>query len=207
MEEKKTNIFDKIETMYNIVDENGKQKNKAFFSHLIRSYLPSKSVNVALKKPESKKIRVKCVFTNHPLITVEGVQKQMNSESFNRNLDEFLRSYDLEKGCFTSSTPMSQLLKGKTLALQGKDTKTYMSQESYLAFINWVMTKHLAGDKNIIWLLNQMTKNPFHPGIKVKRKINKPKTYSTGGNIKTTLGDLSALQALKNKFKENDNDN
>ena len=31
MEEKKTNIFDKIETMYNIVDENGKQKNKAFF--------------------------------------------------------------------------------------------------------------------------------------------------------------------------------
>lgn len=206
MEEKKT-IFDKIEAMYNLVDENGKQKNKAFFSHLIRSYISSKSVSVAIKEPESKKIRVKCVFTNSHLLTVEGIQKKMNSEAFNRNLDEFLRSYDLEKGCFTSSTPMEQLLKGKKLALQGKDTKTYMSQESYLAFINWVMTKYLSGDKNIIWLLNQMTKNPFHPGIKVKRKSKKSKVYSTGGNRKTTLGDLSALQVLNDKFKENDNDN
>jgi len=193
--------FKKIDEMYNLVDENGKQKNKAFFSHLIKSYLPRNSVSVAMVNPESKKIRVKCVFSKKNLVTAEGVIKEMKSDAFKRNFDDFLRSFDKEKVCFVSVTPMSQLLKGKVLALQGKDTKTYMSQESYITFINWVMTKYLSGDKNIIWILNQMTNNPFHPGITVKKRKPKSTNYSTGGNKKSTLGDLSALQALKEKFK------
>jgi len=198
-------IFNKIEEMYNLKDEKGVQKNRAFFSHLIKAYLGKNSVNVAVLEPESKKIRVRCVFTKKSLITVDGVLKGVESDAFKRNLDEFLHSFDAEKGCFTSVTPMDQLLKGKTLALQGKDTKTYMSQESYAAFINWVMTKYISGDKNIVWLLNQMTKNPFHPGISVKKKKKQEEqktNYSTTGAKKSTLGDLSALQALKDKFKD-----
>jgi hypothetical protein len=194
-------IFKKIDEMYNLVDEDGKQKNKAFFSHLIRAYLPKNSVSVALVNPESKKIKVKCVFTKKALITKEGVVKEMNSSAFERNLEDFLCSFDKDKGCFVSVTPMKQLLKGRVLALQGKDTKTYMSQESYATFINWVMTKYLSGDKNIIWLLNQMTKNPFHPGITVKKKRKPQKKSFSTGSKKSTLGDLSALQALKEKFK------
>jgi len=206
MEEKKTNIVDKIEQMYNLKDESGKQKNKAFFSHLIRSYLPFKSVGVAQSEPAKevgkKKPRVHCVFTHDKLMTVEAVIAANNTDSFKMNLDDFLRSFDAERGFFASPTPMSQLLNGKTLALQGKNTKTYMSQESYLAFVGWVMNKYLAGDKDIIWLLNQMTKNPFHPGIAVKKRKSKPKSYQSTGSKKSTLGDLDALQKLRDKFKD-----
>jgi len=194
-------IFNKIEEMYNHKDENGVQKNRAFFSHLIKAYLGKNSVSVAIENPESKKVRVRCVFTKKNMVTVDGILKEVNSSAFERNLNDFLHSFDKEKCCFVSVTPMKQLLKGKVLALQGKDTKTYMSQESYATFINWVMTKYLAGDKNIVWLLNQMTKNPFHPGITVKKKKSKPKSFSTPGSKTATLGDLSTLQALKDKFK------
>jgi len=203
--ENNQDIFNKIEEMYNLKDEKGVQKNRAFFSHLIKAYLPKKSVSVAVENPESKKIRVRCVFTKKNLVTVDGILKEMNSSAFERNLNDFLHSFDKDKGCFVSTTPMSQLLKGKVLALQGKETKTYMSQESYATFINWVMTKYLAGDKNIVWILNQMTKKPFHPGITVKKKAKPTKkvnTFSTPGSKKTTLGDFAALQALKDKFKE-----
>jgi len=204
MDNKKDNktIFEKIDEMYNLKDENGKQKNKAFFSHLIKAYLPAKSVGIAIDNPESKKIRVRCVFSKKNLITVAGVMKEMNSDAFKRNFDEYLKSFDTDKGCFVSTTPMKQLLKGKILALQGKDTQTYMSQESYAAFINWVMTKYLAGDSNIKWVLDKMNKNPFHPGITVKRKKKGPQMYSTKGSKPSTMGDLSALQALKDKFKD-----
>lgn len=196
-------IFNKIEEMYNLVDEKGKQKNKAFFSHLIKSYIPRNSVGIAMKNPESKKVRVRCVFTKKNLITSEEVFKQLGSDAFNRNFEDFLKSFDKDKGCFVSVTPMKQLLKGRVLALQGKNTETYMSQESYATFINWVMTKYISGDKHIVWLLNKMTNNPFHPGITVKAK-KKPekKMYSTPGSRKATFGDLSALQALKDKFKD-----
>jgi len=198
--DKKT-IFESIDEMYNLKDENGKQKNKAFFSHLIRAYLPAKSVKIAQENPENKKVRVKCVFSKNNLITVEGVSKEMNSSAFKRNFDEYLHSFDADKGCFVSTTPMKQLLKGKVLALQGKDTQTYMSQESYATFVSWVMTKYLSGDSNIKWTLDKMSNNPFHPGITVKKKKKGPKMYSTKGSKNTTMGDLSALQELKNKFK------
>lgn len=196
-------IFNKIEEMYNLVDEKGKQKNKAFFSHLIKSYIPRNSVGIAMKNPESKKVRVRCVFTKKNLITSEEVVKQLGSDAFNRNFEDFLKSFDKDKGCFVSVTPMKQLLKGRVLALQGKNTETYMSQESYATFINWVMTKYISGDKHVVWLLNKMTNNPFHPGITVKaKKRPEKKMYSTPGSRTATFGDLSALQALKDKFKD-----
>lgn len=196
-------IFNKIEEMYNLVDEKGKQKNKAFFTHLIKSYIPRNSVTVAMKNPESKKVRVRCVFTKKNLVTTEKVLEEINSEAFKRNFDDFLKSFDKEKGCFISVTPMKQLLKGRVLALQGKNTETFMSQESYATFVNWVMTKYMSGDKHIVWLLNGMTKNPFHPGITVKpKKKPQKKMYSTPGSRTATLGDLSALQKLRDKFKD-----
>lgn len=195
-------IFDKIEEMYNLKDEDGKQKNKGFFTHLIKAYLPKKSVAVAVKEPESKKVRVRCVFSQKNLITAEKLIAESQSDSFKKNLDTFIKSFDVDKGCFTSVTPMEQLLNGRTLALTGKDTKTFLSQEAYLAFINWVMTKFLEGDAHIKWLLNGMTNNPFS-----KPKKKKPQVYSTPGFKKSTMGDMSALQALKEKMEKDDNNN
>jgi hypothetical protein len=202
-------ILDKIEEMYNLKDADGKQKNKAFFSHLIRAYVPHNSVSVALKNPESKKSRVRCVFTKKPLVTAEGITKEMNSSAFDKNFDAFVKSFDKDKVCFMSSTPMDQLLKGKTLGLQGKKTETFMSQESYTVFINWVNDKYLSGDPHIKWLLGKMSNIRLNPLIKIatkKKKSNKPSVYSTD-NKKATFGDLSQLQALKEKLEGNDNDN
>lgn len=201
-------ISDKIDEMYNLLDEKGNQKNKAFFSHLIRSYIPLKSVGVALVNPESKKIRVRCAFTKKELITLETAKSEASTDALRKNIDEFVSTFDVEKGCFTSTTSMKQMFGGKVLALHGKDTKTYMSQESYATFINWVMTKYVGGDGHIKWLVNQMMKGGLHPGIAVKPKnpIEKNKAKSKSGFSsptikKSTFGDLSALQALKDKFK------
>jgi len=206
MEEKTKSIVDKINELYNLKDEKGNQKNKAFFAHLIRSYLPLKSVSVAqkepVKEPGKKKQRVHCVFTHNKLITVEAAIKETKTDSFKRNIDEFLMSFDAEKGLFTSPTTMEQLLQGRVLALQGKNTKTYMSQESYLAFVGWVMNKYLAKDKDIVWLLNKMTNNPFHPGIALKKKKKKAAAYQSTVAKKATLGDLDIFKQLKDKFKD-----
>lgn len=220
-------ILSKIEEMYNLKDADGKQKNKAFFSHLIRAYVPLGSVSVALKNPEDKKMRVRCVFTKKELVTIEQSHKDATVESLRNSISEFAATFDKTKCCFTSTTPMAQLLSGKILGLQGKDTKTFMSQESLGTFVNWVMLKYTEGDGHIKWLINQMAKDGFHPGITVKpskpsnykgnsdnksegkskdksypNKYKTSQVYSSPGSKKSTLGDLSALQNLKDKFKD-----
>ncbi len=197
-------IFNKIDELYNIVDESGKQKNKTFFSHLMKAYLPLNSVGVAIEKPKSNKIRVRCVFTKKDLITLEQAKETVDTESMRKSMENFAITLDTERGCFLSSTPMKQLFGSKVLAIQGKGTETYMSQESYATFINWIMMKYIEGDKHIKWVLHQI-KGKLHPGIKIKTsKPNKAQkstqVYATGSK-KATLGDLSALQALKDKLK------
>jgi len=201
-------ILDKIDEMYNLLDENGNQKNKAFFSHLIRSYISLNSVGIALVNPDDKKNRVRCAFTKKELITLENAKSEASTDALRKNIDDFVDSFDSEKGCFTSTTSMKQVFGGKVLALQGKDTKTYMSQESYATFINWVMTKYISGDGHVRWLVNQVMKDGLHPGISVKpknpieKKVKSNVNFSYQTNKKTTFGDLSALQSLKDKFKD-----
>jgi len=207
----KNKIIDKIEEMYNLRDENGKQKNKAFFSHLMKSYLPNKSVKVALEKPKDKKVNVRCVFTKKRLTTVDKAVNNAPTEDFRRKINEFVGTFDNDKACFTSITPMKQIFGDKGVALQGNETKTYMSQESYLAFLQWVMKKYKTGGKegkgdgHIKWIVNGMAKDGLHPLITVKarkpKSKKKPRMYSTGDNT-ATLGDLSALQKLKDKMKD-----
>lgn len=207
-------IFDKIDELYNLKDENGNQKNKAFFSHLIRSYLPLKSVAVADKNP-SKKVKVKCVFTQKELITLEKANADAGTDSMRKNIADFVSTFDQETGVFLTPTPMKQLFNGKILALQGKDTKTYMSQESYATFVSWVMLQYKnggaegKGDGHIRWLIHQMKGQQFHPAFQVETRKPKnkrpaqPKVYSTNSKG-ATFGDPSALQALKDKFKDSE---
>jgi len=202
---KEKSLIDKIDEMYHRLDENGKRKNKAFFSHLIRSYTPFRSVDVVSSNPDpkDKKIRLMCVFSRKKLASVEGLKKGNSSDAFAKNLDAFINSFDKDKGCFTSTTSMDQLLKGRIIALQGRDTKTYMSPEAYMTFLNWVMAKYLSKDKDIVFLVNKLANKKFHPTITVKPK--KKKMYSTD-NKKSTLGDLGALQELRDKFKDEEGD-
>lgn len=197
-------IFNKIEALYNLTDESGKQKNKTFFSHLIKAYLPVNNLTVAVAKPKRKDKKAKCVFTKKELVTLDQAKSGVDIEAMRVKMDEFAKSFDSEKGCFTSSTPMKQLFNGNVLAIQGKDTETYMSQESFATFITWVMAKIAEGDKHIKWTISQMKGTKFHPGIiisdKKPEKKQKPvHAYSTGSST-TTLGDLSELQKLRDKL-------
>ncbi len=194
-------IFNKIDEMYNLVDDNGKQKNKAFFAHLVKSYFPASKVKVAFDRPTDKKKKVKCVFTKKDLLTVPDVMELINTTSFKDSVMDYLSSFDKVKCQFTSPTPMSQITGGKPLAITGTATETFMTQESYAAFFSWISTKYLSGDGHIKWLMNQIAENPFSKGAP-RSPIDKPKVktnYSTD-NKKTTLGDLSALQELKIKL-------
>lgn len=193
-------ILDKIDEMYNLVDENGKKKNKAFFSHLVKSYVPYSKVKIAFDRPKSK---AKCVFTKKELLTVPDVMELMETDKFKESVLDYLSSFDKEKCRFTSPTPMSQITGGKPLAITGTATETFMTQESYAAFLSWLSTKYLTGDGHIKWLMNQITDNPFARNPN-RGHLDKPKmktTYSTD-NKKSTLGDLSVLQNLKNKLKK-----
>jgi len=202
-------IIDKIEEMYNLRDKDGKQKNKAFFSHLMKSYLPKNSVKVAMERPSDKKVSVKCVFTKDRLTTVDKAVDNAPTETFKKTMNDFVETFDVDKACFTSATPMGQIFGNKKVALQGSDTKTYMCQEAYLAFLKWVMNSYKQGgsegkgDGHIKWVVNGMAKKGLHPliNVKPKRKKKKQKAYSTD-NKTSTLGDLSALQDLKNKLKD-----
>lgn len=205
-------IFNKIDKMYNQVDENGKYKNRAFFSHLIKSYIPANSVEVALVMPEDKKIRVRCVFSKKDLITVDAALRSATTDAFRKNINDFVYSFDTKNCYFNSTTTMDQLTGEKVIALKGKNTKTFISPDSLSTFINWVMTQYVSGDANIKWLINQMAKNELHPGITVKPKSkkapqNQVQQYSSQGSKKSTLGDLSALKELKDKLEKDDNNN
>ncbi len=193
-------IFNKIDEMYNLVDDKGNQKNKAFFAHLVKAYIPTSKVKIAFDRPESAKAR--CVFTKKDLLTVPDVMELMETDKFKESVLDYLSSFDKDKCQFTSPTPMSQITGGKPLAITGTATETFMTQESYAAFLSWLSTKYLTGDGHIKWLMNQVTDNPFSRNAN-KGPLDKPKmktSYSTG-NKKSTLGDLSALQELKNKLK------
>lgn len=191
-------IFNKIDEMYNLVDDKGNQKNKAFFAHLIKAYIPTSKVKIAFNRPESNKAR--CVFTKKDLLTVPDVMELMETDKFKESVLDYLSSFNKDKCQFTSPTPMAQITGGKPLAITGTSTKTFMTQESYAAFLSWLSTKYLTGNGHIKWLMNQITDNPFAN----KGPLDKPKvktSYSTG-NKKSTLGDFSVLQELKNKLKK-----
>lgn len=206
VEENKLSIYERIDRMYNLVDENGNAKSKNFIHHLIRSYIPKNSVSVAIDKPKPK---ARCVFTRNKLISVSEAKASADTDAFRKNIDEFVSSFDKEKVCFNSTTPMKQVLKGKTMAIHGTETKTYMSQESFIEFTKWVMDQYIGGNSHIKWMLNQMVKKEgLHPNIKVTKRKNKNNrgnqqnkiVHSTDDNKKSTLGDLSALQSLKDKL-------
>ena len=195
-------IFDKIDQMYNRLDDNGKQKNKAFFTHLVKSYFPASKVKIAFDRPIDS-VKVECVFTKNKLLTVPDVMELINTTSFKDSVMDYLSSFDKVKCQFTSPTPMSQITGGKPLAITGTATETFMTQESYAAFFSWLSTKYLTGDGHIKWLMNQVADNPFAKSAP-RGPLDKPakmKTSYSTDSKKSTLGDLSVLQELKNKLK------
>ena len=111
---------------------------------------------------------------------------------------------------------MQKMLKGRVLGFAGDNTTTYMSQEAYQEFFNWVTLKMLNGDKHINWIIRDIIgKSQFVEraekvavGDDQKRalsSIKKSMKKYKGATMK--LGDLGVLQELKEKFESNENKN
>lgn len=185
--------------------ENPQSKN--FLNHLIRAYLPiSKSVKV-MEKPEKK---FRCVLTNAPLISISEALNGMDSEEFKSDFNNHINAF--MDGDASVQDPISNMLKGRVLGFTGEDTTTYMSNEAYQEFYNWVVSKMLSGDKHINWLINSMQKEEF---------VNRAESVATDDGQKkalaaikksimshkkatTTLGDLGVLQQLKEQLESNE---
>jgi len=182
-------------------------KSKGFLNHLIKSYLPIGKAVKVWRKPETY---FKCVLTNVPLIGVGEALEGMDSEQFKKDFNTHLKAW--VNGDQSVDSPMKKMLNGKVLGFTGQGTTTYMSQEAYQEFYNWVVDKMLSGDKDINRAINSMKKQQFinraesvamDDGQK-KVLASIKKTIVKNKRATTTLGDLDVLQQLKSKLENNE---
>lgn len=192
---------EKIHKKLDELFENPKSRN--FINHLVRSYLPVSKADKVWEKPKGK---FRCVLTNAPLISVEEALQGVNSEEFRTNFMEHLKSWASEENRVES--PMKKMLKGRVLGFTGEKTDTYMSQEGFHAFYDWVVTKMLKGDKHINWLLNSMEREAFLDRAEAvaddddtKKAVERLKKSTGNGRATMALGDLGVLQQLKEKME------
>lgn len=201
----KNRIHKKLDELF----ENPKSKN--FLNHLIRSYLPIGKAVKVWDKPEKK---FRCVLTNAPLISIGEALEGMNTEQFKTDFNTHLKAW--VNGDPNAESPMRKMLNGRVLGFTGDDTTTYMSQEAYQEFFNWVTLKMLSGDKHINWIIkdiigkDQFVERAGHVAVDDEQKktlSSIKKRMSSNKRATTTLGDLSALQKLKAQFEQNENKN
>lgn len=183
-------------------------KSKKFLNHLIQSYLPIDKAVKVWEKPQSK---FRCVLTNAPLISISEALAGMTSEEFKNDFMNHLKAWANSDSSIEN--PVKKMLAGKVLGFTGEDTTTFMSQEAYQSFYDWVVNKMLHGDKHINWLIKSMRNDSFVKRAEsVANDDESKKALATMKNniketqkVTTTFGDLTALQELKAKFESNNN--
>lgn len=183
------------------------EKSRNFINHLVRSYLPIGKADKVWEKPKGK---FRCVLTNTPLISIGELMDGMNSEEYKQDFLSHLKTFTSEEK--NTEHPIKKFLNGRVIGFSSEKTDTAMCQEAYQAFYDWVITKMLTGDKHINWLVNSMKRNSFIDRAEElatddesKAALKRIKKSSKNGKKATTkLGDLDALQQLKNKMEESE---
>lgn len=174
------------------------KKARNFINHLVRAYVPNNKVETVFVKPNKG---FQCVLSKNKLVTINDlIAKDKENESTILGYSSMV----------SSGVDAPDVVLGKDLAIQGSKTDTYMSLDVYNAFYDWVVAEFLTGNKHIAWLLGKVDKNAFmeraknidNPKVqKLVNKANKKKEKDENGNrAMYALGDLSALQALKDKL-------
>lgn len=189
-------IFNKLENLYN-KDE----KSKSFVLHLIRAYLPVDKCQKVFSIKAADVPKFKCALTNAKLISVCEVLEGIQSEEFKSTFMDSLKIQVDENGKQIPHEPaILKVTQGKILGWQGKDTNTYLCQEAIQELYNWTATKMLQGDGKINWTIRSM--QPQQPKRDNKTSTKNAYVKQTVKPATASLGDNDALQALKNKFKE-----
>lgn len=190
-------IFKQLDEIY----DNKKARN--FLNHLVRAYFPNDKVEKVFIKPKGN---FKCVVTKDKLVSVNHILNGVESEEFKNDFFQYM--HNMFNPNVQAEAPIVKLMDGKHLAVQGSNTTTYMSSQTYVVFYDWVLTRFMKGDKHIAWLLKDINKDKFVDRAESLedeevQKIIKKKRKKEGGNRATfALGDLAALQELKNKMEK-----
>jgi len=189
-------IFKKLDEIY----ENKKARN--FMNHLVRAYFPNDKVEKVFVKPKGK---FNCVITNDKLVSVNNILDGVQTEEFKNDFFQYM--HNMFNSNVEAEAPIKKLMDGKHLAVQGSNTTTYMSSQTYVVFYDWVLTRFMKGDKHIGWLLKDINKGMFFDRAesledKEVQKIVNKKRNKEEGRATFALGDLSALQELKEKLEK-----
>jgi len=208
MEQKE--IIKKIEQLFN--DE----KSSNFVTHLLHAYLPLDKVKTATEKPKGKR-PMKCAITGQKLISLDEIGKIMISQM--DNWDNFKKSLMLtldENDNVTQKHPEAsekitedhkKQMNGRVLGYTGEDTTTFLSEDAVKCLLMWVHDKILSGNGKINWIVKKIQLNKSLKPLKgssdkeTKKQIKKAHKIVNKPS-KTTLGDLDALQNLKKKLEE-----
>jgi len=180
------------------------KKARSFFNHLVKSYVPNTKVDKVFIKPKSG---FKCVLTNDKLISVNEILEDVKTEEFRDDVFKYLHT--MLNPEIEVEAPIKKLMAGRQIAIQGEKTDTFMSMECYTYFYDWVIGKFLKGDKHISWLMGDVNRKKF---MKRAMKSNDPDVQNfvkaqekeeMGNRATYSLGDMSVLQALKDKMEKN----
>jgi hypothetical protein len=182
-------------------------KSKNFVNHLIRAYLP-------ISKPqkvwefEDKKPH-KCNVCNHDLIDLGTVlgRMQASDEFMKDSIDQMRRGIEGEEIPREEHAVIKHLTHGAIMAWQGEKTTTFLCADCIKALLDMVTTGILMGDKNIIWLTNQMRRDQVFTHFKESPKLNDTEKEEVkeiqkhADKKKMTFADLGVLQQLKEKLE------
>lgn len=186
----------KKEQIYNVLDNMMvNHKSIKFINHLVKSYLPSKKICVVNGLNNDK---LKCLFTDEDLVTLDDLLKNVNSDSQKEVVNQIITSITKNKELDGYDLNILMTNSGKSLAISGDQTNTYMSIHSYLYFFEWVREKLNEGNKHINWLIGSDKNSIFGNTIKPKPK----KTVEFDANsAKYKLGEAcDVLIKLKEKM-------
>ena len=202
----------KIEEIYQRKDKDGKPKGKGFVTHLLCSYLPVQNIN---KVWDSKDNNLRCAITGTKLCTIEDAFQVLHSEGMDKKILDHMRSTLAGE---VGVSPMKEELKGKVIAHTGKDTTTMLCLVGILALIQWYQNKILQKDKHVVWVANEIMRKNAPKPIKKERapeteeeknnriareeEVEKEKAARKFKKTTTSLGDMSALQKLKEKMMQ-----
>jgi len=182
-------------------------KSKNFVNHLIRAYLP---INKPTKVWEFEDRKPhKCNVCSHDLIDLGTVIGRMQST------DEFMKDTieHIRKGIAGVEVPREEvpiikhITHGAIMAWQGEKTTTYLCADCIKELLDMVTTGILMGDKNIIWLTNQMKRDQVFTHFKESPVLNPEEKEKVevikkqADKKKMTFGDLEVLQQLKAKME------
>lgn len=195
-------IIAKIEEIYTRKNKEGKETGKSFVNHLLKSYLPISKV----QKVWDTKPKMRCCITNMPLCSIEDVWDITHQDEMGKKLVEHMAAAFRGEN---TPHPLKEQLKGRVIAYTGENTETFMCLEAVQAFIAWFQNKVLHGDKNVAWVIKGIRtketisairkKLPDEADQKVIDVIEKKAQHP--GRATYSLGEMSALQALQEKLK------